>query len=228
MKRYIFPLVLGVVGCAILIELGLWQLRRLEWKTEMLAEISAKIAGAPQELPPEGVDTKSLKYTPVAVAGGTTGQELRVLSGMKGLGPGYEIIAAFETGDGRQIMIDRGFVAEAAELARATPRAPTALIVTGNLHWPEEADSYTPAPDEKSGIWFARDVPAMAARLGTEPILIVAAQIEGDAQGISPQPITISGIPNDHLNYAITWFSLAIVWAGMTAFLLWRIRRRRI
>lgn len=228
MKRYIFPLVLGVAGCAILIALGSWQLRRLEWKTAMLAQISAQIAGAPQDLPPEGTDTKPLKYTPVEVVGGTTGEEILVLSGVKGIGPGYEVIAAFETGEGRRVMIDRGFIPEARQQALAAPRAPTALIIAGNLHWPEEADSYTPEPDAKTGIWFARDVPAMAARLGTEPVLIVAAQVAGDAQGIAPQPITITGIPNDHLNYAITWFSLAIVWAGMTAFLMWRIRPRRI
>ncbi|TNE91503.1 MAG: SURF1 family protein, partial [Rhodobacteraceae bacterium] len=96
----------------------------------------------------------------------------------------------------------------------------------GNLHWPEETDSYTPKPDEKTGLWFARDVPAMAVRLGTEPVLVVAARVEGDTQGIAPQPITITGIPNDHKQYAITWFLLAIVWAGMTIFLLWRIRRQ--
>lgn len=225
MKRYLFALALGLGGCAILLALGLWQLQRLEWKTAMLDQISAQIAGAPQPLPPEGTDSRALKYTPVTVAGGTTGEELLVLTGVKGVGPGYEVISVLETGEGRRVLIDRGFVPEAG---RDAPRGPTALIVTGNLHWPEEADRYTPEPDARTGIWFARDVPAMAAALGTEPVLIVAAQVSGDPQGIAPQPITITGIPNDHLNYAITWFSLAIVWAGMTAFLMWRIRRRRI
>ena len=52
--------------------------------------------------------------------------------------------------------------------------------------------------------------------------------MEGDTQGVTPQPIAITGIPNDHLNYAITWFSLALVWAVMTLALLWRIRRQQI
>ena len=56
---------------------------------------------------------------------------------------------------------------------------------------------------------------------------MVAAQVEGDAQGITPVPIAIEGIRNEHLNYAITWFLLALVWSGMTAFLLWRIRRKQ-
>jgi surfeit locus 1 family protein len=225
MKRYIFPLILGVVGCAILLNLGFWQLRRLAWKEQMLAEISAQIAGPAQDLPNEGTDTSALKYTPVMMAGATTGAEILVLSGQKGVGPGYEVISAFETGDGRQVLLDRGFIPEAA---RRSPRPGTALIVAGNLHWPEETDSYTPAPDLTAQVWYARDVPAMAEHLGTEPVLVVAARIEGDTQGVTPQPIAITGIPNDHRNYAITWFSLAIVWAGMTAFLLWRIRRQQI
>ncbi|TMV94824.1 SURF1 family protein [Thioclava sp. BHET1] len=225
MARFIFPLLLGVVGCAILISLGVWQVQRLEWKRAMLAEISAKIDGVPQELPPEGTDTEALKYEPVEIAGGTTGQEILVLSGQKGVGAGYRVIDAFETGDGRSILLDRGFLPEAD---KGQPRPPTALIVTGNLHWPRESDAYTPEPDPKTGLWFARDVPAMAKQLGTEPVMVVARHVEGDAQGISPEPVTISGIPNDHLGYAITWFLLAIVWAGMTIFLLWRIRRQPI
>jgi surfeit locus 1 family protein len=225
MTRYIFPLILGIGGIAILMSLGFWQLRRLDWKEQMLAQIEAQIAGAVQELPSEGASSEASKYVPVQVAGATTGEEILVLSGQKGVGAGYQVIAAFETGEGRRILVDRGFLPEAA---RRDARPATALIVTGNLHWPEEVESFTPEPDLNAGIWFARDVPRMAAHLGTEPILVVASRVEGDAQGIGPQPVTISGIPNDHMNYAITWFSLAIVWAGMTAFLLWRIRRQQI
>ncbi|PCD77854.1 SURF1 family protein [Pseudothioclava arenosa] len=225
MTRYLFPLILGIGGCAILLWLGFWQLDRLEWKRAMLDEIEARISGAPVELPPEGTDTRELKYTPVVLVGATTGQEVLVLSGQKGVGAGYQVISAFETGEGRRVLVDRGFLPEATRMG---DRPATAMIVTGNLHWPEEADSFTPPPDPKTGIHFARDVPAIAAHMGTEPILIVAARIEGDTQGVTPQPIAITGIPNDHLNYAITWFSLALVWAVMTLALLWRIRRQQI
>lgn len=58
--------------------------------------------------------------------------------------------------------------------------------------------------------------------------MVVIRTAEGAAQGIEPRPVDTSGIVNDHLEYAITWFSLAGVWAGMTLYLLWRIRRRTI
>jgi surfeit locus 1 family protein len=66
----------------------------------------------------------------------------------------------------------------------------------------------------------------MAAALGTEPVLIVARTDTGD--GITPLPVDTAGIPNNHLNYALTWFCLAAVWLGMTLLLLWRIRRRTV
>lgn len=226
MRRLIFPLLFGLCGVAVLLALGTWQLRRLEWKESVLARIEAQLTAAPGPLPAPGAgDPAALKYSPVAVAGRTTGEELLVLSGRKGMGAGYEVIAAFETSEGRRILLDRGIVPEAA---RRDPRPATALAVTGNLHWPDEATAQTPPPDAATGLWFARDVAAMAAALGTEPLMVVAREIKGEAQGITPVPVDTSGIPNDHLGYAITWFLLAAVWAGMTAYLLWRITRKTI
>ncbi|MDP3860833.1 MAG: SURF1 family protein [Phaeovulum sp.] len=223
MRRIVFPLILGLAGVAMLLALGFWQLDRLAWKQTMLTEISAQIGAPPQALPPPGA-TEALKYLAVTATGHTTGTELVVLTGMKDVGPGYEVISAFETAEGRRILIDRGFVPEAG---RRAPRPAVPLVLTGNLHWPAEADTYTPAPDLAAGVWFARDLPAMAAALGTEPLLLVAARVEGDAQGVIPVPITIAAVRNQHLNYAITWFLLALVWSGMTVFLLWRIRQKQ-
>jgi surfeit locus 1 family protein len=117
--------------------------------------------------------------------------------------------------------VDRGFLPEPA---RGLPREATDATITGNLHWPDEVDGFTPAPDAASGLWFARNVPAMAVALGTEPTMIVASEPTRD--GIEPLPVDSSAIPNNHLIYALTWFSLALVWLGMTGLLLWRIRRR--
>lgn len=221
MRRYISALALGLGGIAILVSLGFWQLSRLGQKEALLAEIRSRIAAPAVALPPSPDPVRD-KYLPVSVTGRTTGEELLVLSGQKMAGPGYEVISAFETGDGRRVLIDRGFVPEAG---RDAARPPVALVATGNLLWPNDSDSFTPPPDAATGIWYARDVAAMAARLGTEPVMAVLRETGGDGQGIDPVPVDTSGIPNDHLQYAITWFSLALVWAGMTAYLLWRIRR---
>jgi surfeit locus 1 family protein len=220
MRRMIMPLLFGIAGVAVLLSLGVWQLQRLAWKEAVLAEIDARIAAAPVALP-EQPDPVADRFLPVTLKGKLTGEDLDVLVSRKQIGPGFRVIAAFETDTGRRVMVDRGFVVEAA---RGLPRDTGALELTGNLIWPEEVDSFTPAPDAAKGIWFARDLPAMAAALKAEPVLVVARSDTGD--GIEPMPVDRAGIPNDHLNYAITWFLLAIVWAGMTGLLLWRMRRK--
>lgn len=219
-RRMIAPLLFGLIGASILIGLGIWQLQRLAWKQGVLAEISARLNDPPVPLP-TAPDPVTDLYLPVQVTGHFIGEDIDVLASRKEIGAGFRIIAAFETVEGRRILIDRGFVTDEA---RALPRMAGAETITGTLHWPRETDGYTPPPDPATGMWFARDVPAMADALQTEPVLVVARSDTGD--GIEPMPVGTEGIPNDHLQYAITWFSLAVVWLGMTGLLLWRIRRR--
>lgn len=220
--RYVFPILLGVVGVAILISLGVWQLRRMEEKRAYLDQIEARIAMAPIPLP-AAPDEEAHKFQAVVAEGRFTGDYLTVLHGLKGTSPGVLVIEAFALADGRRIMVQRGFVEDTSGFY---VRTVTDATVEGNLHWPQDATASTPAPDDKSGLWFARDVPAMAAKLATEPTLIVAREPTGD--GITPVPVDSSGIPNNHWGYAIQWFLLAATWAGMTVFLLWRIRRRTV
>ena len=121
--------------------------------------------------------------------------------------------------DGRKILVDRGFV---LTTAKANAREIGPVTITGNLQWPQETDDFTPAPDLAANIWFARDVPVMADALKTLPILLVARSSTPPAADISPLPIDTARIPNDHLQYAITWFSLAAIWLGMSLFFLRR------
>ena len=217
MPRYVFPILLGLAGCAILVSLGLWQLQRLTWKEAILAEIEARITAEPVPVPAEP-DAETDRFLPVA-ATGTTGDALFVLTSRAGLGAGHRVVRSFETADGQRLLLDEGF-----RPGNDMPDLPSAdLSVVGNLHWPDEVDGFT--PDPQGPLWFARDVPAMAAALGTEPVMIVAREIDGAADA-TPEPVGTEGIPNNHLGYAIQWFGLAIVWAGMTAFLLWRMRHR--
>jgi surfeit locus 1 family protein len=223
-KRMIFPFLLGLVGAVILVSLGTWQLQRLSWKAGIIAEIEARIGAAPVAVP-ANPDPVRDRFLPVTATGTITDAELDVLVSVKNVGPGYRIISAFETEDGRRILLDRGFVADAR---KGDPRPAVEATVTGNLHWPDEVDSFTPAPDLRRNIWFAREVPAMADALETEPVMIILRDTTEPDPAVTPLPVDSAGIPNDHLEYAITWFGLAIVWVGMTAFLLWRIRQRTV
>ncbi len=217
MRRFLFLLIFGLAGLAVLVSLGVWQVQRLAWKQGVLAEIDSRISAEPVALPQqpsEGVD----KYLPVVVEGELEPGEIHVLVSVKQVGAGYRIIQSFSTQD-RTILVDRGFVPTTAKQAE---RLTGPMQITGNLHWPDEIDNYTPDADIDANIWFARDVPNLAAALGAEPVLLIA-RSQTDP-GITPLPVSTTGIPNDHLQYAITWFGLALVWAAMTGYFLWRSR----
>lgn len=232
MRRILILIVFGTVGTALLVGLGVWQVRRLAWKQEILAEIESRIAAPPAAFLPADPDPERDRYLPVRLSGTIEAGEIHVLVSTKDAGAGYRIIAPFladaatDDGDaasgGRRIMIDRGFVrSENRDQVRQLGPA----TVTGNLHWPQETDSFTPEAEIDANIWYARDVPAMASALDTEPVLLVARSATDP--GIRPLPVDAHGIPNDHLQYAVTWFSLAAIWAGMSILLLWRSRARK-
>jgi surfeit locus 1 family protein len=222
LRNTIFALVLGLAGAAVLISLGVWQMQRLAWKEGIIAGAQAMIAADPVPLPATP-DPGADRYRAVQVDGAFTGEEAHVLTSTREAGPGYLVIAAYRTAEGRRILIDRGFVPETAKTA---PRPPRPAGVTGNLNWPDDVTPATPPNDAGRQIWYGRDLAGIAALLGTEPVLVIARSDTGD--GVQPRPVTTAGFRNDHWEYAVTWFSLAAVWLGMTALLLWRIRTRSV
>ncbi len=217
MKRYLFALVIGLGGLVILINLSLWQVRRLEASDARIAAIAAQMAGPEQSLP-QVPDPKTDRYLPINARGMIGAEEVRVLTATK-QGAAYRIVVPLETA-GRRVLLDRGIV-PAAEIE--APRHRGVATVRGHLDWPQEVDGFTPDPNPEKGQWFARDVAAMAAWLKTEPVMIVAADATGDP---SPQPLPVTPRAKvDHLSYAITWALMAAVWLAMTVYLVIRIRR---
>lgn len=220
MFRKLFMIfVVGLGGTAVLVALGVWQVQRLDWKQSMLSEIETRIAAAPVPLPSDPNPLRD-QYLPVTAEGHVGGVPVRVLTSRKNVGAGHRLIVPFLTGD-RRVLLDLGFLPEGQDAPDLGDRD---LAVTGNLHWPDETDSFTPEPDLGEGLWFARDVPALAEALGTEPILVVRRDGD-DIPGVTPWPVDTTGIPNDHLGYAITWFSLAVIWLAMTGVLVYRMRK---
>jgi surfeit locus 1 family protein len=222
MKRIIFLVVFGLGGAAILISLGVWQMQRLSWKQAIMTQIEGRIAEAPVALP-ASLDPVADKYLSVTAQGLMRPEYLRVLVSQKRIGAGYKLISPLVL-EGRTVLLDRGFISVNDQLPSEVGDQ-VSVTVTGNLHWPQEADGYTPAPDIAKNIWFARDVELMAAALKTDPIMIVLRISSPIDTDVTPLPVDTVNIPNDHLQYAITWFLLAAIWAAMTTYFLLRTGR---
>ena len=212
MSRVFFAL-FGLAGVAILVWLGMWQLQRLEWKTDLLAQIESRMSQEPVELPSVVTLTHD-NYRQVTFEGVLTGSTAHFLTSDRNTGPGYKVIAA-AAAPGRRVMIDLGFVP--IDQKPQFEQLFGGISIVGNVYFPNEVDPlYTPMPDFAQNIFFARDLELMPEYLDTERVLIVATQVEPDF-GTIPQRVA-HNLPNDHFGYAITWFLLALAWAGMTVF----------
>ncbi|WP_432448989.1 SURF1 family protein [Aliiroseovarius marinus] len=219
--RNAITIFLSLAVLALFIGLGTWQVQRLQWKEGVLAQIDARIAADPVALP-QAPDKARDTYLPVMVAGQFGGGTLRVLVSTKQAGAGYRLISPLQTDQGA-ILIDRGFIRVADEL----PPVPTGPVtIEGNLHWPDDRRSSTPDNDVAGNTWFARDLDQMADTLNTKPLLVITRQMTPPEARVLPLPVTSEGVPNRHLEYAGTWFLLALTWSVMTLTLLWRKKRR--
>jgi len=216
-----FIVIVAVLGTGVLLSLGKWQLDRRVWKETILRDINSRISDTPVSMPETPLPQRD-RYLPVIEQGIIENAHVRVLASRKHIGAGYRIISPFAI-EGRRVLLDRGFIKVDDPLP-----APSQSIsqVKGNLHWPKDADEFTPEPDLKNNLWFARDVPALAQHFGTDPILIIASAVSPPTPKLTPLPVDTSGIPNDHLQYAITWFSLAAVWTFMSVAFLWHTRHK--
>lgn len=231
-KRMIFPLILGISGIAVLLWLGFWQMNRLTWKQDIIASIEDRRFGDPVPLLGnyKTVRPATHNYLRVSFEGKLTANEAHVYAPQKD-GLGYRIVSEFIWNE-KSLFVDLGWVPEAEKNA-VRPIGP--MKVTGYISFPDDHDdSFTPEPDISSNIWFSRLVSPMAQHFNVTPFLVVAesAQIQQNGAWVNYSAVTASpislNIKNDHKEYAITWFSLAFVWFGMTAYLLWRIRKKTV
>ena len=215
-NKLVFPIIFGVFGIAILLSLGFWQVQRLAWKTELLDAIDERLSQPAVALTLE-VDQENSQYLKVYVSGAFRSNEIHYLTSHKFKGPGFKIISPFVLESGATILVDRGFT---KEIFKNKGKSIETTYIEGNLLWPNEVDTFTPAPNLNKNIWFARDIEKLSKYLQTEPILLVAGEENHPDEFIETQPISLN-IPNNHLQYAITWFSLSGIWFFMTIYFFW-------
>ena len=213
--RLILAATVSLSGLAVLVSLGFWQLARLDWKESLLAEMDARLAAEPVHLPAAptpGTD----RFTAIRVTGRVEAPGIAVFGTWRGAGAGYRIINPLRTDAGRVVLLDRG-VAAAPDAAARIPEE--RIAVEGHLDWPEGPAA---PPSEPGGTWTTRNVDALAEALDAEPVLVVARATSDPVGAVPPVAIETAGIPNNHLAYAVQWFGLALVWAGMAGYWFWR------
>ncbi|HEX2449259.1 MAG TPA: SURF1 family protein [Methyloceanibacter sp.] len=206
---------LTLAALAVLIGLGVWQVQRLHWKEGLIADIEARTKAAPITLAEAVAIAKGGRdpsYYRVTVAGRFDhAKELYLYAVSEGRA-GWHVITPLKTEDGAVVLVDRGFVPEALRDPASRPKGELGgvVTVTGIVHVPEAQGAFTPDSEVGANRWFWRDLHAMARAAGTEVAPFFLDAEKSEIPGGWPEGgQTRLELPNNHLQYAITWFLLA-------------------
>jgi len=215
------PLTLAtLVAMAVLIGLGTWQVQRLAWKTALIAEIEGRSEAAPVALPETFDDLEAWNYRSVEVEGlWLTGTEQFMPAKVNRGELGEWLLQVLLLEDGRQVLVNRGWVPLCwrEDTCRALPSSET-VTVDGIIRSTFERGAMTPdnQPEQSSWYWF--DLPAIEASLDIGPLapVVVFVKPEEGMNDTPPVPqFPALRLRNDHLQYALTWYGLALVLAGV-------------
>ena len=230
-KSFLAPTIFTILGMVLLLGLGTWQIERLHWKEALIAELAAAMAAPPVALPRSLAAAQPLAYSHVYATGIFLHEhELYLYATTESGAAGYHVITPFVLEDGAIVLVDRGFVpAERKDAAtRNAGNAADMREITGILRLPPDGKSSWFVPDNRPdrNEWFYVDLPAMAAaaKLGNALPFYLDADASPNPGGLPIGGQTSINLPNNHLQYAITWYALA---GGLLVVYILLARRRR-
>lgn len=211
-------LALGVILMLGFAALGWWQVERRAWKHDLIARVEARIHAAPVPVAAlDGLAPEDLEYRRVTVSGRFDPSREALVTAVTELGGGYWVLTPLIAGDGRTVLINRGFVPSEMRAPQSRP-APTAgpVTVTGLARLSEPRGAFLRRNDPAAGRWYSRDTATISAALALGPT--DAFFIDADAgprPGVFPAGgLTVVQFRDTHLIYALTWFALAAMVAG--------------
>lgn len=231
--RLIGPAIVTALAFALLMSLGAWQLQRKTWKEGLIAAIAERTKAEPADLigaysatrDPHG-DAIGLEYLRVKVRGRFLHDKERYFYAPDPeLGPGVNVTTPLKiTGGDVIVFVNRGYVPDARQdpKTRAASQPADDVEVVGLVREQGHPGRFTPANDAAKNLWYWRDIAGLKASAfpdGNVSVLPLIIDQEASASpGDGPKGgTTIVTLTNRHLEYAITWYGLALTLLGVFA-----------
>ncbi len=203
-----------LITFTILISLGFWQLSRLKEKKLFLASMQANLTSPAINL---AEIQDNLPYHKVKITGQFLPNKDIYLYGRRSMSSekdGYYLVTPFKTIENKVILVARGWFSNRNKniIAQATNDRQHEII--GVTMPSEKTRSYLPANDIKNNVWLTLDLKeaSQTLELNLEDFYIIAEGKDiSNLDILLPLSINhLATIRNDHLEYALTWFGLAI------------------
>lgn len=207
---------------AVLAALGTWQLERRSWKLDLIERTETRVHAPPVQAPGReewaNVTAASHEYRHVSVTGVFMNDRETLVAASTELGPGFWVLTPLRMRDGNVVLVNRGFVPTGRRdpASRRAGEVAGETTVTGLLRITEPEGAMLRSNDPAADRWYSRDVAAIAAARGLTDVAPYF--IDADAASAGPDTpvggLTVIRFHNNHLVYAITWYSLALMLAG--------------
>ncbi|WP_455480664.1 SURF1 family protein [Bartonella sp. B12(2025)] len=231
--------------CAFLVfsALGVWQIQRLNWKTNLITSANQRIHLPPIKAPPKNqwkhITFEKDEYRPVIITGKLLKDKNIFVTAVAQNTSGYWVLTPLQTADNTLTFVNRGFIPMDARRhfqyseqshtndishQHSTKNTEQTTIV-GLLRMSEKNGFFPRKNNPDHDLWYARDLPTMAQKLGLStvaPYFIDAGKETATQENFPITGLTVIHFRNNHLVYAITWFVLAVGVLGASLFLLWQ------
>ncbi|PWT88918.1 MAG: surfeit 1 protein [Proteobacteria bacterium] len=232
----IIPSLFALTLLGAFLALGTWQVQRKAWKEQLIKTLEQRLLSPPTALPgrdrwpaltPIEHEFERVKF----IAAYAPGDEALVYAAATSLrpdvvGPGYWVLARAKLPSGEQIVVNRGFVPEGRQQpsTRGDGEIAGPHESVGVMRWPEERGLFVPMDDPERNLWFARDPVAIAVAKGWGEVPPFYIDLEEpQPPGGLPRPGRLQpNLRNAHLEYALTWYGLALV--VLVMFTAWVVR----
>lgn len=224
----LWPTLMTIPALIILCLLGNWQMTRLDWKLDLIEKLETRYGLPAIDLPPEIADPEDWLYRHVTVKGQFLHMSEMSLYGAGPSGkPGYDLFTPLLTTEGDFVIINRGWVPEHLKDRVTRPETITTgeVSITGVLRKSWIKEKFAPENDPSHNMWYYGDLAAMAKAQDLDNIFPMFIYADKSTEG-GQYPIggrTRLNIVNNHLDYALTWYGLAIVLSMI--YLIFHIRR---
>ena len=239
LAKYWYGHILVFLAVIVLVNLGLWQLRRLEQRRALNREIVAGLNQSPAEITGEPVNPDDFHRRRVLVSGTFDNENSVVLRGKSYSGrQGAEVVVPLLiSGSNQSVLVNRGWIplADSDREARRIYDADGEVTIEGIAYRAQiRPDSYfvptdpTPGPDQsRLDAWFRVDIPRIQQQVDTPLLPIFVAQTPGQNAETPPIPQEIPELnEGSHLGYAIQWFSFAVILIIFYAGFMWQEAKR--
>ncbi len=212
------PTLAALFMIAVLLGLGTWQVKRLAWKEALLVTINQHSHAAPV-IATESLLTKNidLDYRHGEARGILLhDHEFYQLAISRTGQGGYHVLTPLKLEDGGLLLVDRGWIPydlRNANYIEAYNRPAGMVTIRGVLRLPQRPSWVQPRNDARGNNWYYVNLRKMAVAASVPAFLPYVLEAEASS---NPKDYPIGGqtqfdLPNNHLQYAITWYTLAFI-----------------